>query len=105
MRAVVQVKAQADGKAAGASAGELGPVNFGPKYEQHVQELQKQLDDASAMCSPSFPTLLHPPFPVVLLIGIQAMVFPPQKGLLTMSCRIGFRDLEVVALPAADDGG
>ena len=43
-----QVKAQADGKAS--AAGELGPVNFGPKYEQHVQELQKQLDDASLMC-------------------------------------------------------
>ena len=37
---------QAYGKATGGGGpGELGPVNFGPKYEQHVQGLQKQLED------------------------------------------------------------
>lgn len=45
------MKAQADGKAAGASAADLGPVNFGPKYEQHVQELQKQIDEAALLCA------------------------------------------------------
>ena len=41
-----QVKAQADGKT---GSGELAPVNLGPRYEQHVHELQKQLEDATGL--------------------------------------------------------
>lgn len=32
---------------AGAANGQLPGANFGPKYEQHMAELQKQVEDAN----------------------------------------------------------
>ena len=36
----------AEGKQAVGKEGQLSGANFGPKYEAHVQEMQKQLDDS-----------------------------------------------------------
>ena len=36
----------AEGKQAVGREGQLSGANFGPKYEAHVQEMQKQLDDS-----------------------------------------------------------
>ena len=43
----VQVKAQSDAKSNDSSP-DLPQVNFGPKYEQHVAELQARLNEATA---------------------------------------------------------
>ena len=48
MEHVAQVKAQADSKSNGSSP-DLPQVNFGPKYEQHVAELQARLDESTAL--------------------------------------------------------
>lgn len=42
----LQAKAMQSGESKGASGG-LSAGNFGPKYEQHVSEMQRQLDEAN----------------------------------------------------------
>ena len=48
-RLCVQAKAQADPKT---DSPELAQVNFGPKYEQHVAELQARINELTALCAP-----------------------------------------------------
>ena len=45
----MQAKAQTDAKT---DSPELAQVNFGPKYEQHVAELQARINELTALCAP-----------------------------------------------------
>jgi hypothetical protein len=43
----------------GANGGDAPAANYGPKYEAHMAEMQKQLDEAARTCAPRMSCCTH----------------------------------------------